>query len=145
MRLLLAILVALIVAPAALAKKEPAPLEARAPASGAAARALLPAVFGDGLVAGADFSLDLGQHAGARVIYYDAGARFLFHDRTISKVAWGSNSVTIVGIGTLNGKPVKFTLLAIDGGDTSNGIFKLSVNGGVPRGGTVSEGSVTIG
>lgn len=134
----------LAVAPGAFAKKEPAPLQASTPAVGAASRALLPTVFGDGLVAGADFSLDLGQRAGARVIYYDPGQRLLFHDRTISKILWGTNSVRVTGIGTLNGKRVTFVIFAVDGGDTSNGIFTLSVNGRAALGGNVAEGAVTI-
>lgn len=135
----------LAVVPAAFAHKEPAPLEASSVAAGAVGRALLPSVFGDGLVGGANFSLDLGQHAGARVIYYDPAQRLLFHDRTISKVVWGTNSVRIAGIGTLNGKRVTFVILAVDGGDTSNGIFTLSVNGRAALGGSVAEGAVTIG
>ena len=133
------------VAPAAFAQKTPAPLGSQSPSAAAGSTALLPTIFGDGLVAGADFSLDLGQHAGARAIYYDPAQRLLFHDRTISKVVWGTNSVRITGIGTLNGKRVTFVIVAVDGGDTSNGIFTLSVNGRAALGGSVTEGAVTIG
>src|SRR5437868_11314808 len=99
MRLLLATAVALsslALVPSGLAEGEPAPSQPRAPAAGAAAKALLPTVFGDGLVAGADFSLDLARHAGARIVYFDPSAQWLFHDRTISKVVWGASSVRVV-------------------------------------------------
>ena len=147
-RLLLTMLVAassLALVPVALAQKTPAPLASSAPAASSGATAFLPTVFGDGMVAGANFSLDLGQHAGARAIYYDPGQRLLFHDRTISKVLWGTNSVRVTGVGTLNGKRVTFVIFAVDGGDVSNGIFTLSVNGRAALGGPVAEGAVTIG
>lgn len=147
-RFLVTMLVAassLALVPAAFAQKTPAPLASSTPTAGSAATALLPTAFGDGLVAGADFSLDLGQHAGARVIYYDAAQRLLFHDRTIAAVHWGTNSVRIAGIGTLNGKRVSFIIFAVDGGDVSNGIFTLSVNGRAALGGSIAAGAVTIG
>jgi hypothetical protein len=147
-RPLLVLLVAassLTLVPSGLADKTPAPLPSRSAAADAAARAFLPSVFGDGLVAGADFSLNLGEHAGARVVYYDPAARLLFFDRTVVKVVWGATSVDIAGTGMLNGKRVKFRVFAVDGGDLSNGIFTLSVNGGAVRGGSVSAGAVTIG
>jgi hypothetical protein len=96
-----------------------------------------------GRIGTARFSIDLRKGPGHKVTYADARLRVSFRSLRLASVRFGSNSATLRGTGVVNGRRVPFVAVAIDRGARGD-VFRISWSGGLPHGGTLLSGGLTV-
>jgi hypothetical protein len=74
----------------------------------------------------------------------DAGMNFSSTQVLAKVFDLGSNSATIIGTGTDNGKPVTFTAVLVDNGSGPLDTFSLRLSDGYSNSGTLVDGSVVV-
>ncbi|HVH72785.1 MAG TPA: sialidase family protein [Candidatus Dormibacteraeota bacterium] len=112
-----------------------------------------PSVDGDGDVSGenggkAHFHFhhdDCGQQPDSET-FSDPSSGTDFHATQITSVARdnAAHSVTIAGLGTNNGLPVAFTIVAVDSSLAPPGLFSISLSSGYTNSGNLLDGSITL-
>jgi hypothetical protein len=55
-----------------------------------------------------------------------------------------AHSVTIAGLGTNNGSPVAFTIVAVDSSLVAPGMFSITLSNGYTNSGRLLDGSITL-
>ena len=55
-----------------------------------------------------------------------------------------AHTVTIAGLGTNNGLPVAFTIVAVDSSLVPPGLFSITLSDGYANGGSLLSGSITL-
>ena len=55
-----------------------------------------------------------------------------------------AHSVTIAGLGTNNGLPVAFTIVAVDSSMVPPGLFSITLSDGYTDSGNLLDGSITL-
>ena len=55
-----------------------------------------------------------------------------------------AHSVTIAGLGTNNGLPVAFTIVAVDSSLVPPGLFSITLSDGYTNSGNLLDGSITL-
>jgi len=70
-----------------------------------------------------------------------------FHSTQVTSVAYGAvtHTVTIAGLGTNNGLPVAFTIVAVDSSLVPPGLFSITLsNGYINSSDNLLDGSITL-
>jgi hypothetical protein len=69
-----------------------------------------------------------------------------FHSTQVNSVAYDNvaHTVTIAGLGTNNGLPVAFTIVAADSSLVTPGLFSITLSNGYSNSGHLLDGSITI-
>jgi hypothetical protein len=69
-----------------------------------------------------------------------------FHATQVNSVAYDTvaHTVTIAGLGTNNGLPVVFTILAVDSSLVPPGLFSITLSDGYSNSGNLLDGSITV-
>jgi hypothetical protein len=69
-----------------------------------------------------------------------------FHSSQVTSVAYDTvtHTVTIAGLGTNNGLPVAFTIVAVDSSLVPPGLFSITLSNGYSNSGHLLDGSITL-
>jgi hypothetical protein len=69
-----------------------------------------------------------------------------FHSTQVNSVAYDNvaHTVTIAGLGTNNGLPVAFTIVAVDSSLAPPGLFSITLSDGYTNSGSLLSGSITL-
>ncbi len=78
--------------------------------------------------------------------FSDASSGTDFHSTKVNSVAYDNvaNTVTIAGLGTNNGFPVAFTIVAVDSSLVPPGLFSITLSDGYSNSGSLLSGSITL-
>jgi hypothetical protein len=78
--------------------------------------------------------------------FSDPGSRTDFHSTKVTSAAFDgvAHSVTIAGLGTNNGSPVAFTIVAVDSSLVAPGMFSITLSNGYSNSGRLLDGSITL-
>jgi hypothetical protein len=78
--------------------------------------------------------------------FSDPGAGTDFHSTEVNSVAYDdvAHTVTIAGLGTNNGSPVAFTIVAADSSLVAPGLFSITLSNGYSNSGHLLDGSITL-
>jgi len=78
--------------------------------------------------------------------YSDPNSRTDFHSTQVTTVTYDNvaHSVTIAGLGTNNGLPVAFTIIAVGSNLVSRGIFSITLSDGYSNSGSLFTGAITL-
>jgi hypothetical protein len=78
--------------------------------------------------------------------FSDPGSGTDFHSTQVTSVAYDTvtHTVTIAGLGTNNGLPVAFTVVAVDSSLVPPGLFSITLSDGYSNSGNLLTGSITL-
>lgn len=78
--------------------------------------------------------------------FSDPGSGTDFHSTQVNSVVFNNaaHSVTITGLGTDNGSPVAFTIVAVDSSLVPPGLFSITLSDGYTDSGNLLDGSITL-
>jgi hypothetical protein len=78
--------------------------------------------------------------------YSDPGSGTDFYSTQVNSVAYDdvAHTVTIAGLGTNNGLPVAFTIVAADSSLVPQGLFSITLSDGYSNSGHLLDGSITL-
>jgi hypothetical protein len=78
--------------------------------------------------------------------FSDPGSGTDFHSTQVTSVAYDAvaHTVTIAGLGTNNGLPVAFTIVAADSSLVPPGLFSITLSDGYNNSGRLLDGSITL-
>jgi hypothetical protein len=78
--------------------------------------------------------------------FSDPGSGTDFHSTKVTSATFNSvaHSVTIAGLGTNNGSPVAFTIVAVDSSLVAPGMFSITLSNGYTNSGRLLDGSITL-
>jgi acyl-homoserine lactone acylase PvdQ len=76
----------------------------------------------------------------------DSGSGHDFHSTQVQSVTFDdvAHSVTVTGLGTDNGLPVTFVMVAVDSELVPGGLYSLALSDGYSRSGTLTSGAVKL-
>jgi hypothetical protein len=150
MRLALVVAAALALAGAALADQQPQPGQALSPQvvpgaglSGVAGvrAARFRYVRASGITAAGTFRIDFAAGPGGKLVLVRRGAH-VFRALRFTSMRWAARSVSMSGVGLVDGARVHFAALAVDGG--SRDVFRIAWRHRAAMGGVLSHGAVVI-
>jgi hypothetical protein len=77
---------------------------------------------------------------------HDASGNMDFHSTQLQSVAFDdvAHTVTITGVGTDNGRPVAFTIGAVDSALVPPGLFSITLSDGYSNSGNLLDGTLTL-
>jgi hypothetical protein len=78
--------------------------------------------------------------------FSDPSSGTVFHSTQVNSVTYDTvaHSVTIVGLGTTNGLPVAFTIVAVDSSLVPPGLFSITLSDGYTNSGNLLDGSIAL-
>ncbi len=78
--------------------------------------------------------------------FSDPGSGTDFHSTKVTSATFDgvAHSVTIAGLGTNNGSPVAFTIVAVDSSLVAPGMFSITLSDGYTNSGHLLDGSITL-
>jgi hypothetical protein len=78
--------------------------------------------------------------------YSDPGSGTDFHSTQVNSATYDdvAHTVTIVGLGTNNGLPVTFTIVAADSSLAARGLFSITLSDGYTNSGNLLDGSIAL-